>query len=296
MSNINLESPAVEEFMIDGANEAQYNLRLRHPERTEVYEEFSRRSALSRQRAGAKLDIRYGAGNKSQLDLFLPSNVSSPPPLLVFIHGGYWRALDKHNFSFLADAYLAKGIAVALPNYELVPTVTVAQIIAQVREAILWLASHGDEWGYDANRIVITGHSAGAHMAAKMSCRTDMQELEGKLLGYVGLSSLFDLEPLLSASVNKDLRLSKEDAKALSFYSGKDFFDVPILLAVGGLETVGFQNQSLDFAAILQGEGHDVKGLVVPDRTHFDVLVDFAPDDEAGSELFTHVLNLFHIN
>src|SRR3546814_180479 len=149
---------------IDPAHEAQYNLRIRHPERTEIYRNYAQRGMRTRQRTEAVLDLRYGTRKTSILDLFIPKNEATPP-LLIFIHGGYWRALDKHDFSFIADAYLAQGVAVAMPNYDLAPLATVSEIVSQVCDSVLWLAGQGRRFGYDDNRIVISGHSAGGNMA-----------------------------------------------------------------------------------------------------------------------------------
>ncbi|GAB2906793.1 alpha/beta hydrolase [Paralcaligenes ginsengisoli] len=277
---------------IDPACEAQYNLRARHPERTEIYREFAHRSAQTRRRSGANLDLRYGAKDASVLDLFVPEN-GSRPPLLIFIHGGYWRALDKHDFSFIADAYLSQGVAVAMPNYDLAPQATVSDIVAQVCDSVSWLAEHGESLGYDDNRIVISGHSAGGHMAARAICREHIPLLAGKLLGYVGLSALFDLEPLLSTSINNDLNMSAQEAQKWSLYGNQGLFDIPMLLAVGELETQGFQKQSLDFSRFCEKNGHQVENMVVPQRNHFDLLMDFASGSNTTSPLFDKTMGMF---
>lgn len=271
---------------VDQDYESQYNLRIRHPERGEIYTRYAQRSELTRQRPEARLDLRFGDRPSSSLDLFLPADVEAPP-LLIFIHGGYWRALDKHGFSFVADAYLKHGVAVALPNYTLAPLASVREIVLEVCSSLAWLVAQGTELGYDARRIVVSGHSAGGHMAAAATCRGNVPELEGRLLGYVGLSGLFDLAPLLSTSVNLDLGMTPEDVEALRVYGRQDLYDVPMLLASGELETQGFQNQSADFARFCASRGLRVENLIVPGRNHFDILTDFA---EAGYPLFDKTL------
>ena len=128
---------------IDSELESHYNLRARHPERGEIYHGFAQRSAATRRGTSAHLDLRYGPEPSSTMDVFI-SQGSPPAPLLVFIHGGYWRALDKNDFSFVADAYLEAGIAVAMPNYALVPHATVGAIVEvpvhpDVPHVIVWL-------------------------------------------------------------------------------------------------------------------------------------------------------------
>jgi len=265
---------------IDPEQEAQYNLRARHPEREDIYHSFAHRSARTRRRREARLDLRFGAKPSSVLDLFVPEQAASPP-LLVFIHGGYWRALDKHGFSFIADAYLERGVAVALPNYTLAPHARVAEIVAEVCEAVSWLTAHGPGQGYDASRIVVSGHSAGGHMAARVICRGQVPALSGRVRGFVGLSGLFDLAPLLRTSINHDLRLTESDARALGLYEGAALYPVPMLLAAGALETDGFRGQSLDFSRFCARQGHQVENLVVPRRNHFDLLDDFSSADHA---------------
>lgn len=279
---------ASEEPPIDPAQEAQYNLRVRHPEREEIYLTYARGSSATRSRPEARLDLRYGARPANVLDLFVPANVPSPP-LLVFIHGGYWRALDKHGFSFIADDYLARGVAVALPNYTLTPGASVPEIVAEACAAIAWLSGQGPRLGYDASRIVLSGHSAGGHMAGWAMCQGKVPELAGRIRGYVGLSGLFDLEPLLRTSINRDLRMTPEEARGLGLYRQTALYRVPLLFAAGALETEGFRGQSQDFSRHCASQGHLVENLLIPQRNHFDVLTDFA---SAAYPLFNKTLGL----
>jgi len=273
---------------IDPEQEAQYNLRARHPEREDIYHSYAHRSARTRRRREARLDLRFGPKPSSVLDLFIPERTPSPP-LLVFIHGGYWRALDKHGFSFIADAYLDRGVAVAMPNYTLAPRASVAEIVQEVCEAVSWLTARGPELGYDASRIVVSGHSAGGHMAARVICRDQMPGLSGRVRGYVGLSGLFDLAPLLRTSINRDLRMTESEARALGLYGGAALYRVPMLFAAGALETDGFRGQSLDFSQFCARQGHQVESLIVPRRNHFDLLNDFSSAEHA---LFNKTLDM----
>lgn len=292
MSSLPLGSSSEKASSILSTCEVDYNLRIRHPERTEIYADYSDQSAHTRSQPTAMLDVSYGLKPNSTVDLFMPQDVASPP-LLIFIHGGYWRALDKENFSFIADEYVSRGIAVAIPNYELAPSATVIEIVEQVRDAVVWLKNNGTTLGYDASRIVISGHSAGGHMAAKISCQEFTPEIAGSLLGYVGLSALFELEPLLYTSVNFDLNMTTDDARSLSLYRESTLFDIPVVLAVGEHETVGFLRQSLDYSTYLAQAGYDVSNLKMPQRNHFDLLADFAGCSDTGNLLFRKTLAMF---
>lgn len=282
-------TPPSVESVIDQENESQYNLRIRHPERKQIYEDYSRRSLVTRQNPGARLDIRFGEKPSSLLDLFVPAGLDGLPPLLVFIHGGYWRALDKQDFSFVADAYLKQGVAVAMPNYTLAPLASVEEIFHEVCLSLAWLVEHGEDLGFDPYRIVLSGHSAGGHMAVAAACRGHMPELEGRLIGCIGISGLFDLTPLLSTSVNFDLRMTVREAETLRIYGRGDLYDVPIVLASGELETQGFRSQSQGFAEFCAGRGLQVRNMVVRGRTHFDILAEFS---EEGWPLFDQTLDL----
>ena len=134
---------------IDPELEAGYNLRARHPEREAVYADMARRSAALRASAPVRLDLRYGPSPPETLDYFPAARGAR---LFVFVHGGYWRALDKAIFSFLAKPFLDAGIAVALTNYGLAPSVPLAEIVAQSDRSIAWLARNAGELGHEGVR------------------------------------------------------------------------------------------------------------------------------------------------
>src|SRR3546814_3989187 len=119
-----------------------------------------------------------------------------------------------------------------------------------------------------------------------------MSTLASKFLGYVGLSALFDLEPLLSTSINHDLNMSPQEARRWSLYGSQCLFDVPMLFAVGEQETHGFRMQSLAYSRICEQNGYRVENMVVPERNHFDLLMDFAPDSQAASPLFDKTMDM----
>ena len=123
--------------------DAQYNNRARVPDALQILQRWAEASALARSgAAGAQLDLRYGAGAQETLDVFpAAAGRASPAPVLVFIHGGYWRALDKADHSFLAPSFNAAGAAVVVPNYALCPTVGIEHISVQVARAVAWVAS-----------------------------------------------------------------------------------------------------------------------------------------------------------
>jgi len=270
---------------IDGALEREYNLRIRHPERSAVYDRFAADSAALRSSHAGFETLRYGDTPNSAIDFFRAGTADNAP-LFVFIHGGYWRALDRRIFSFLARPWLARGVNVALPGYDLAPATTVRAIAGQVRRAVAQLIADAKPLGVDPRRVVVGGHSAGAHLGALA-----LDVAPGWCAaGFLGVSGLYDLEPLLATSVNLDVHLDVAEARALSPSRRAAPRAPRYRLAVGGAETAGFRHQSRDYAAALCAQGCDAESIEVPARTHFDVLDDLA---DASAPLFASANALF---
>lgn len=202
---------------------AQYDNRRRVAEAPQILQRWAEASALARANAPqAQLDIRYGQGLNETLDVF-PASANTPglAPVLVFIHGGYWRALDKSDHSFVAPAFNAAGAAVVVPNYALAPAVTVEHIALQTALAVEWVVRHAESFGGDPTRIALAGHSAGGHLVAMLlSCR--WRELAADLpaqavTGGLAISGLYDLEPIRhTPMLQGDLRLTGAQVARLS--------------------------------------------------------------------------------
>jgi arylformamidase len=126
--------------------------------------EYARRSVQSRERHAHQLDVAYGDSPAERLDLFLPPPSTSPRPIHLFIHGGYWRMFSKDDFSFIADTVLAAGGIAAIMDYSLMPGARMDTIVGEVRRAAKWLRTHATEFGGDAKRLTVSGHSAGARL------------------------------------------------------------------------------------------------------------------------------------
>ena len=146
--------------------DAQYNNRARIPEHPAILREWDERSHHARASVACTLDLAYGAEPSERLDVFAPRATGAP--VLVYIHGGYWRALDKRDQSFVAPPFVAAGAMVVLPNYALCPAVRIEHIVLQLVRALAWVWRHAAEHGGDRSRIVVAGHSAGGHLAAMM--------------------------------------------------------------------------------------------------------------------------------
>ncbi len=197
----------------------QYNNRALVPEHPEILDRWSRASALARDKSVCQVDLIYGNGPKETLDVFVPRVEDAP--ILVFIHGGYWRSLDKRDVSFVAPSFVQDGAMVVVPNYALCPEVTIAEMTLQLVRALVWVYRNAASYGADRNRIVVAGHSAGGHLATMLlSClwRHVAPDLPADLVkSAMSISGLYDLEPLRHTPfLMNDLRLTRESAQRLS--------------------------------------------------------------------------------
>lgn len=220
--------------------EAQYDNRARVAEYPRIYERWREASAFSRSRASCRVDLRYGDGPNETLDLFPSPRANAP--IVFFIHGGYWRSWDKSDQSFIAPSFVADGAMVVLPNYALCPAVTIEAIALQLVKAMLWTVRHAALYGGDARRVVLAGHSAGAHLSAMLlSCDWRAVGLRASpVVGALALSGLYDLEPLTRVpSLQRDLQLTPEAVVKLS-PAGFPSPSKPLLALVGADESEEF--------------------------------------------------------
>jgi arylformamidase len=225
----------------------EYNPRVGVPDIAGLFGRWQRGAREARERLACRLELRYGPATAETLDLFQAPGPNRP--LLIFIHGGYWRALDKADFSWIAPAYVAAGYSVAVLNYGLAPATALPDIVAQMRRACIWLYRNARDLEVDPLRIVCSGHSAGGHLTAMMLA-TDWTQIAPDLplrllAGAVAVSGLFDLAPVAKAPfVRDDLKLDDALVRRLSPTLLPLHNEVPLLLAVGALETAEFHHQS----------------------------------------------------
>jgi arylformamidase len=226
--------------------EAQYNNRARIPDHAAIFARWAEASAHSRAHGRCVLDLPYGSDPAERLDVFPAATPNAP--VLVFIHGGYWRSLDKADHSFVAPALAAAGAMVVVPNYGLCPAVGIEHIALQMASALAWVHRHAAEHGGDPQRIVVAGHSAGGHLAAMLLCcrwATVAPDLPAALVaGALAISGLYDLEPLRHTPfLQADLRLTPTAVRRLS----PAFFPRPrgkLFAVAGGDESEEFLRQN----------------------------------------------------
>ena len=273
-------------------HDAQYDARAGIPEQCAIRQGWASRSAHTRATRRCMLDISYGAQASETLDIFVPAHADDAP-VLVYIHGGYWRALDKKDQSFVAEPFVDAGAVVVLPNHALAPAVSVRQIVLQMVQALAWVYRHIHEHGGNPRRIVVAGHSAGGHLAAMMlACRWPevAPDLPPRLLhAALAVSGVFDLAPLRHAPfLASDLKLSVADARALSPARMHAPPHGLLVAVVGGDESSEFHRQC---HLIRQAWGPACVPVceALPVRHHMNVLHDLA---EPGTRLHTVARNL----
>lgn len=193
-----------------------YNNRLRVPGHAAHFTRWAADSQSSRERLPCQLNLAYGSGTGETLDIFpaAKSTTGHKVPVLVFIHGGYWRSLDKADHSFIAPAFTQVGACVVVPNYALCPAISIPDIVQQMVAALAWTWRHVADFGGDPENITVIGHSAGGHLAA-MLLTTDWTAQApdlppGLVKNAMSISGLYDLEPVRQTPFLGELRLTPE--------------------------------------------------------------------------------------
>lgn len=214
----------------------------------------------------AKIDLAYGEGARHRFDLFLPE--TTPRGLVVFVHGGYWQALDKSYWSHLAAGSVESGFAVAMPSYTLCPQARVGDIVREIAAAITDAAGEID------GPIHLTGHSAGGHLVTRMVADTSPlpEAVRARVRTVVSISGVHDLRPLIHTNLNVKLRLSPEEAAAESPVLIRPGENTRLFCWVGGNERAEFLRQNALMASLWLGLGAETGAYVEPDRHHFSVV------------------------
>jgi arylformamidase len=262
--------------------EVEYNNRARVPENPSIIAGWAKDAAAYREQHPPR-SIPYGAGARNAIDFFAGENGG---PIVVFIHGGYWQSLDGSFFSHFAGGLNAHGISVAIPSYDLCPGITVDDIIQEMRAASRELARLG-------RSLVISGHSAGGHLAACMLA-TDWPQIDASLpqdlvVAAYAISGLFDLEPLVETSINQALQLDSATAKAASPL----FWNPPVRRSldavVGENESAEYFRQSRTVVDRWGAAGVATRFGTVPDANHFTAI---APLADPGSPMVARLKEL----
>lgn len=247
--------------------EKEYNNRARVPEHPGVIAGWARDSAAYREAHPPRV-IRYGEGERHTFDLF----EAGPGPAVMFIHGGYWQALDKSFFSHMAIGLNALGVSVAVPSYDLCPNVRVGDIIAQMRTACATLHAHTNA------AVIASGHSAGGHLAACLLAT------ETHVPAAYAISGLFELAPLIPTSINTALRLDDAEARAQSPLLWPAPNGKTLDAVVGGDESREYLRQSAVIVTAWGEAGVGTRYEEIEGANHFTVIAPLTNAHSPASE------------
>lgn len=231
-------------------------------------------SEKARKDRKAWLDVAYGDRPSERLDIFPASHVASAP-VEIYFHGGYWRLLDKSDFSYVANGFVDNGVTAVIVNYGLIPTVDMDELMRQCRAAVAWVFRHIAAYGGDPQRLHFSGHSAGAHIVA-MLLATEWSKWASDLpkeivRGATAVSGLYDLEPIRHSFLQDVLRLDQDHISRNSPARLQPVCSAPLLVTVGGDEGAEYLRQSRDLVEAWRTFPCHPEMLVLENENHFSI-------------------------
>lgn len=237
------------------------------------------------------VDVVYDEQSSQTIDIY--GTGATPRPVFVFIHGGYWRMLSKHDSAFMAAMLAKQGIATAVVDYRLAPEVSLDEIVREVRAAIGFLWKNGKDYGIDPDRIHVGGSSAGGHLTGAV-LSSGWHEGEGVpedvIKGALPISGLFHLAPIANSFVQDWIKLDAAAVARLSPAANIARVGCPIVVAYADGEPDGFRRQSTEYDRLWREAGFASELMQIPGRNHFDVLLDLAAEDTVLSKALVRLI------
>ena len=277
--------------------DAQYDQATLVPDLTEYQARFTARTKAAKAAYRCIERVAYGSHNDEWMDVYCPAhgrNGASGAPVVVFFHGGAWRVQQGSTMGTAAPAYVEAGAIFVAVNFSVAPEANLDVMMRQSRDATAHAAKHAAEWGGDANRLFVLGHSSGAHQASNVAV-TDWRGygLPSDLVKGLGVTSgPYDLEPVILSKRNEYLHMDPAMAKrntAANYLRG----DLPpAIVAWGGKELAEFKRQGEAFADAWEGATGSVTRLVFPDNNHFDQYDEIAKPDSHFTLSFLAMMGL----
>lgn len=266
-------------------HEFQYNPQAAFPDFKDAQAGRASVNAAALEKLTREADIGFGDHPLRRLDVYAAAGDAGPKPVHVFVHGGYWRAQDKENFAFVAEPLVAAGIVTVVINYELCPDSTLDGVAESAIAAVGWVRGNIDRFGGDPSRITLSGHSAGAHLAAEVLAHE--WDDPSFITGMVAISGIFDPRPVMGTTVNAEVRLTEEIARRRDVERRPVRAACPVSVFVGGLEPWQWIDQSYRYGHHLHRSGLNPEVHVLPRWGHFDILSEYM---EAGSPILNAVM------
>jgi arylformamidase len=254
---------------------------------------YSTYSEAVRGRLGVPQAYAYGDGRAETLDIFRGQRANAP--IHVFIHGGAWRALSKRDSVFAAENFVRAGAHFAALDFDVLPYVTLEQMVGQVKSAIAWIYRNAAALDADRERIFISGHSSGAHLAAAAvttDWRAEFDLPADTVKGAVCCSGIYDLEPVRRSARNTYVQLDDRQVEALSPIRHVGRIASPVAVAHGEHESDEFRRQARDFAAAVEAQGKPVELIDGKDLNHFEIINTLAAPDGLLGRVALHQMGL----
>lgn len=255
----------------------QYNNRERVPNHAEIYAGWAPDCIAVTKDFPCKLDVAYGDHPREKLDIFMPPG-DGPFPIRLFVHGGFWMSRDKEDSRFVVRGQVEAGAVVISVEYALIPSVDMTELVRQCRAAVAWAWNNAGDFNGDRDRLFVSGHSAGGHIAAMLQATdwTDWGLPADAIKGAAALSGIFDLTPMRRCYIDDTLHLSEDDVRAFSPEFLSPLGGGGTLIAYGGAETSEFNRQSTALADAWKAKGPGLELMEVPGANHFTILDHYA--------------------
>lgn len=268
----------------------EYNIDLAVGDMKPYVEWFIGGSARARAELPCTLDVRFGPTLDETLDIF-PARTPNAP-VLLFVHGGYWRILSSKEFSLVARGPQHHDVTVVVSNYSLCPKVTIAEITRQSRAALAWIHGNIARFNGDPERIFVAGHSAGGHQVG-MLASTDWEAEYGLpanvIKGGIPISGLFDLRPFRHSWLQPKIQLDHDLIERQSPLFHVPEQGPPMLVTLGGDESAEFHRQSADYVTAWRARGLSAREFAQPGKNHLTAIAGF---EDPGSALMDAVMDL----
>jgi arylformamidase len=254
--------------------DAAYDQSKYAPNLAQLVKRYATNSEAVRARLGAPKRYAYGPTPIEGLDVYMTKRLNAP--INIFIHGGAWRGDLAKNYAFLAELFVYAGAHLVVPDFVWVQDAggSLMPMADQVRRAVAWVYRNAQSFGGDPNRIYVSGHSSGGHLAGVVlttDWRKDFDLPADTVKGGLCCSGMFDLKPVRLSARSSYVKFTDEMEQALSSQRHLDKLHAPVIVAYGTLETPEFQRQSRDFAAAVKAAGKPVQLLVAEGYNHFEI-------------------------